>query len=59
MRITAMEFRMRILKNALKLKLRRVTVSDSHVSFPWLPLLWKVALGLPTYIWKQITGNEK
>lgn len=59
MRITEMEFRMRILKNAFKLKLRRVTVSDSHVSFPWLPLLWKVALGLPAYIWEQITGNEK
>lgn len=59
MRITEMEFRMRILKNAFMLKLRRVTVSDSHVSFPWLPLLWKIALGLPWYIWKQIISNEK
>ncbi|MBB5142195.1 hypothetical protein [Desulfovibrio intestinalis] len=59
MRITEMEFRMRILKNAFMLKLRRVTVSDSHVSFPWLPLLWKIALGLPGYIWKQIISNEK
>lgn len=50
MRITEMEFRMRILKNAFKLKLRRVTVSDSHVSFPWLPLLWKVEVG-----WKKRT----
>ena len=58
MRIVEMEFRLRILKSAFKLKLRNVTISDSHVSF-WLPLLWKIALGLPGYIWKKITGNEK
>ena len=59
MRITEMEFQMRILKTAFKLNLRRVTVSDSHVPFPWLVLLWKIALQLPAYIWTRTLGNEK
>jgi hypothetical protein len=58
MRRTEFELRMRIMRNAFKLKLRKVTISDSHVSFPWLPMLWNFVRELPEYVWQWLKGDE-
>lgn len=54
-----MDLRMKVLKCAFRLHLNRVTVSDSHVSFPWMQLLLKVVIGLPGYFRERVMGNEE
>ena len=36
------DLRLCIAREAIRLRLRKITISGSHVSFPWFTLIWHI-----------------
>ena len=47
------DLRVRIARNAFRLRLRKITISESHVSFPWFTLIWHIIKYSAAYLWQS------
>lgn len=48
------DLRLRIAKDAIRLRLRKITISESRVSFPWFTLIWHIIKYGAVYILQSL-----